>query len=60
MWEVKLKLQRSEDACSAAEEKTLCLESYVREGLGSLGRVLLYHMKCYDIVINVSVSFLAL
>lgn len=48
MWEVKLKLQRSEDGCTAAEEKTLCLESFVREGLGSIGRVLLCHMMNYD------------
>lgn len=41
MWEIKLKLQRAEDACTAAEEKALCLESFVREGLGSVGRVLL-------------------
>ena len=48
MWEVKLKLQRTEDSCTAAEEKTLCLESFVREGLGSIGRVLLCHMTNSD------------
>lgn len=41
MWEMKLKLQRAEDACTAAEEKTLCLESFVREGVSNVGRVML-------------------
>ncbi|BDA41787.1 hypothetical protein COCOBI_02-5810 [Coccomyxa sp. Obi] len=38
MWELKLKLQRAEDACTAVEEKTLCLESFVREGVSNVGR----------------------
>ncbi len=44
MWELKLKLQRAEDACTAAEEKTLCLESFVREGVSNLGRVMPCHV----------------
>ena len=44
MWELKLKLQRAEDACTAAEEKTLCLESFVREGVSNVGRVMSCHV----------------
>ena len=44
MWELKLKLQRAEDACTAAEEKTLCLESFVREGVSNVGRVMPCHV----------------